>query len=161
MEGGGWCSPGAEQSQHPEFPGMPLISLTMARVSSSRLLSPPPCALLKATFSTSSLLLLRTDTQLRGQKASQEQGPVPPCSGCMEGRAAWLVLLLQGDPALPQSVQQPPHTKVLHGSPAANWAPGASNKLHVLLVASQPCPGRVRDTVRVARASNKSLQRAA
>lgn len=65
-----WLSPGAEQSQHSLFPGMPLTSLMMARVSSSLLLSPPPCTLLKATFSASSLLLLRTDTQLRGQKVA-------------------------------------------------------------------------------------------
>lgn len=65
-----WLSPGAEQSQHSLFPGMPLTSLMMARVSSSLLLSPPPCTLLKATFSASSLLLLRTDTQLRGQKVT-------------------------------------------------------------------------------------------
>ena len=66
----GWLSPGAEQSQHSLFLGMPLTSSMMARVSSSQLLSPPPCALLKATFSASSLLLLRTDTQLHGQKAA-------------------------------------------------------------------------------------------
>lgn len=66
----GWLSPGAEQSQHSLFPGMPLTSLMIARVSSSQLLSPLPCALLKVTFSASSLLLLRTDTQLHGQKAA-------------------------------------------------------------------------------------------
>ena len=83
-----------------------------------------------------------------------------PCSGCRARREAGLIPLLQGRSRSAQSAQQPPHTKVLHGTPAANWVPGASIKLHVLFAAGQP-PKSDQDTVRMGRASNKGLRHAA
>lgn len=59
-----------------------------------------------------------------------------PCQTTGQGVKPGLSPCHRGDPSLPQSAQQPSQTKVLHRTPAANWLPGASTKLHIFFVAS-------------------------